>query len=224
MKVIVTGSCGLIGSVITADLVKDGHEVIGFDLSLGHDLSNEQSVQRLFKAHTGSALVNCFGLNDHVNDRRVSTTFLDVPLEEISKVLDVNVTTLFSVCREYIRNNCSGSIINFSSIYGHRSPSPSLYGGGHKSPGYCMSKGAVSILTKYLAVHAPSFRVNSIVPGGILSDQPKRFVSGYTRGLPANRLMDANEITGIVKLLISSESSYITGAEFFIDGGWNASR
>ena len=77
-------------------------------------------------------------------------------------------------------------------------------------------------LTKYLAVHAPKFNINCIVPGGIENKQPLAFKKKYIKDLPASRMMKKSEILGLVNFLLSKESTYCTGSEFFIDGGWNA--
>ena len=223
MKIIVTGSCGIVGKQIIQYLKKDINiKIIEFDIKLGHDLTNEKEVVKIFKKIKADSLINCFVVNDHFTSIQEKKNFLDYSLEKFSNTLNVNVTALFSVCREFIRNNSSGRIINFSSIYGYRSPRPSLYKGSHKNPAYGASKAAVSNLTKYLAIHAPKFNINCIVPGGIENKQPKSFKTKYSKDLPIARMMKKNEISGLIKFLLSKESDYCTGSEFFIDGGWNA--
>lgn len=223
MKVIVTGSCGIVGKQIIRDLKKNANiKIIELDIKLGHDLTNEKQVIKIFKKISADSLVNCFAINDHITNIQGKKNFLNYSLEKFSNTLNVNVTALFSVCREFIRNNSRGRIINFSSIYGYRSPRPSLYKGGHKNPAYGASKAAVSNLTKYLAIHAPNFNINCIVPGGISNKQSKSFKTMYAKDLPIARMMEKNEISGLIKFLLSKDSAYCTGSEFFIDGGWNA--
>lgn len=224
MKIIVTGSHGIVGKQIVKDLKKNSRvKVVELDIKLGHDLTNETDVIKIFRKIKGDALINCFVINHHIKKNiNEKINFLNYTLENFSSTLNVNVIALFSVCREFIKNNSRGKIINFSSIYGYRSPSPSLYEGNHKNPAYGVSKAAVSNLTKYLAVHAPKFNINCIVPGGIENKQPKSFKIKYTKDLPIPRMMKKNEIFGLVKFLLSKDSAYCTGSEFFIDGGWNA--
>lgn len=223
MKVIVTGSNGLIGQQIVKDLKNTGkYEVLEFDLIYGHDLTDEMQVKEIFKDNRASGLVNCFALNDHVSHGREKDSFLDMELDDFEKSFRVNVIALFSVNRQFIKNNQSGKIINFSSIYGYRSPRPSYYDNGNKDPSYGASKAAVTNLTKYLAIHAPKFNINCVVPGGVANDQGDNFVREYIKDLPAARLMNRYEITGLVEFLLSDSSNYCTGSEFFIDGGWNA--
>jgi NAD(P)-dependent dehydrogenase (short-subunit alcohol dehydrogenase family) len=223
MKVIVTGSRGILGKQIVSDLKKLGkYNLLELDLKLGHDLTNEKKVIEYFKKNKAEGLINCFVLNDHITAVPSKISFLDYPLKTFTKTLNTNVTALFSVCREFIRNNNKGKIINFSSIYGLRSPKPSYYKNSHKDPAYGPSKAAVSNLTKYLAVHTKNFNINCIVPGGIENNQPNYFKKKYIEDLPTQRLMQRSEISGLIKYLLSDDSSYCTGSDFFIDGGWSA--
>ena len=223
MKIVVTGSKGVLGAQIVKNLKEiNNNEILELDFSLGNDLTNENEVKEFFLNNHVDALINCFVLNDHIDEKRKNFSFLNYPLENFSKTLNVNVTALFSVCREFIKNNHKGNIINFSSIYGYRSPRPSFYPNSNKDPAYGPSKAAVTNLTKYLAAHAPNFNINCIVPGGVENNQPESFKKKYCQDLPIPRLMNRNEIFGIVKFLLSEEASYCTGSEFFIDGGWNA--
>mgnify|MGYP000530637995 CR=1 FL=1 len=167
MKIIVTGSEGLLGKEIVKHLEKN-YDIIKLDLISGEDLTDESFVKKWFKKNHASSLVNCFAINDHVEKGKKSPTLFDITLKSFSHLLDTNLVSLFSVCREFARNNKSGSIINFSATTGIVSARPDLYNGGHKHIGYSVSKAGVLMLTKHLAVHlAPNIRVNSIIPGGI---------------------------------------------------------
>lgn len=224
MKIILTGSEGNLGKEISNYLSKN-HEVIKLDLVLGHDLTNEEFVKKWFKENHGDALVNCFALNDHVDDGEKRPTLYDISLESFSKFLTINLTGLFSVCREFARNNTKGSIVNFSATTGIVSARPDLYEGGHKHVGYSVSKAGVINLTKFLATHlAPEIRVNAIAPGG-LEFTPKNkkeeiFLQRYSELTPMKRMMQKGELNSLVEYLCSENSSYITGAVIVIDGGW----
>ena len=135
--------------------------------------------------------------------------------------MNINLTALFSVCREFARNNKKGAIVNFSSTLGIVSARPDLYEGSHKDVGYCVSKAGVINLTKYLATHlTPNIRVNCLVPGGILLNQDKKFVRKYSELTPMNRMMKKTELNGLLDYLCSEQSSYVTGAAFVVDGGY----
>jgi len=222
MKIIITGSEGLIGKEL-CKFLSSHHKILKLDLVLGHDLTNETFVKKWFKKNNSDCLINCFALNDHVDNKREKQTLFNISLDSFSKFLSINLTTLFSVCREYARNNKKGSIINFSATTGIVSSRPDLYDGSHKHVGYSVSKAGVINLTKFLATHlAPDIRVNCIAPGGVEHKQGKDFVKKYSKHTPMKRMMKKNELNGLIELLATEKSSYATGATFTIDGGWTA--
>ena len=222
LKIIVTGSQGLLGTEICNSLKKN-NTIIPLDLKLGHDLTNEKFVKLWFKKNKADCLVNCFALNDHVEKNQKRSTLFDISLDSFSKFMAINLTSLFSVCREFARNNKSGSIVNFSASTGIVSPRPDLYNGGHKHIAYSVSKAGVINLTKFLAVHlAPNIRVNCVAPGGAKNSQNAKFIKKYSSITPLKRMMKKNELNGIIDLLCSSNSSYVTGATFVVDGGWTS--
>lgn len=219
-RIVITGSEGLLGKIISNHLEKN-NKIYRLDIVLGHDLTNENFVKKWFKENRADCLVNCFALNDHVEGKQKRSTLFDISLESFSRYLDVNLTALFSVCREFARNNKIGSIVNFSASTGIVSARPDLYNGGHKHIAYSISKAGVINLTKFLATHlAPNIRVNCIAPGGVENNQDKEFIKKYSALTPLKRMMKKSELNGIVSYLCSSESSYVTGATFVIDGGW----
>lgn len=167
LRVTVTGSEGLLGTEISKHL-ELRHKVFRLDLRLGHDLNDETFVRKWFTENKCDCLVNCFALNDHVEEGKPRGTLFDISLESFNRFLNVNLTSLFSVCREFAKNNSVGSIVNFSATTGIVSARPDLYDGGHKHPAYSISKAGVINLTKFLATHfAPKIRVNCIAPGGV---------------------------------------------------------
>jgi len=222
LKIIVTGSEGLLGNEISKYLEKN-HKVFRLDIVLGHDLTNEVFVKKWFKENKANCLVNCFALNDHVEPKQKRNTLFDISLESFSKFMDINLIALFSVCREFARNNKGGSIVNFSASTGIVSARPDLYEGGHKHIAYSISKAGVINLTKFLATHlAPNFRVNCLAPGGVKSNQDKKFIKKYSSHTPLKRMMEKNELNPIVEFLCSNDSSYVTGSTFVVDGGWTS--
>ena len=222
-KVILTGSEGLIGKSIRNFLEIRNYACICLDLKLGHDLSDEKFVKNFFQRNRADGLINLFALNHHIDAGQDKDTLFDIELESFEQYLKINLTSLFSTCREFARYNKKGSIINFSSTYGVVSPLKNLYSEEEKHIGYSVSKAGVIMLTKHLATHlAPDIRVNTIIPGGVYNNQSKEFIKKYSNFTPMARMMNVEELNGIVEYLLSDSSSYVTGTEFKIEGGWTA--
>lgn len=219
-KIIISGSEGLIGKELTKYFEKKD-KVLKLDIQLGHNLTDENFVIDWFKENHAEYLVNCFAINDHVDTKRKKSNLFDLSLKEFNDYLQANLISLFSVCREFAKNNKKGSIVNFSSTYGIVSPNPELYDGGHKNIAYGVSKAGVINLTKYLAVHlAPNHRINCVVPGGIKLNQSTKFMQKYAKHTPMKRMMEKNELNGLIDYLCSQHSSYTTGATIIADGGY----
>lgn len=222
-KIIVTGSKGLIGTEVTGYLKSAGHKIIECDLLLGHDLTDEVFVKKWFRKNKADSLVNLFALNDHVDNSRIKSDLFNISLQSLDDYFKINLTSLFSVCREFARNNKKGTIVNFSSTYGIAAPYPRIYKGSQKHIGYSVSKAGVIQLTKHLAVHlAPRIRVNCIAPGGVKHKQGREFLKSYGENVPMKRMMNVQELNKIVEYLCSDDSSYVTGSVFPVDGGWTA--
>ncbi len=122
------------------------------------------------------------------------------------------------------------SVINIASMYGSVSPDPAIYGssGANNPPYYGPAKAGLIQLTRYAACHlAPDrIRVNCISPGPFpaaefLQRDPE-FGKRLSAKVPMLRLGDPNEIQGPLLFLASDASSYVTGANLAVDGGWTA--
>jgi NAD(P)-dependent dehydrogenase (short-subunit alcohol dehydrogenase family) len=87
---------------------------------------------------------------------------------------------------------------------------------------YAASKAAVVGLSRWLATHwAPhGIRVNTLVPGGVLSGQNGRFSKLYSARVPLGRMAEAGEMVPAATFLLSDDASYVTGQELVVDGGW----
>ena len=148
--------------------------------------------------------------------------------------MDVNVKGTFLCCQAVGARMASagrGSIVNISSIYGMLSPVQELYefrrrGGAEffKPVAYSVSKSALYNLTRYLATYwaRSGVRVNTLTLAGVFDDQPQEFLDAYTARIPIGRMADADEVLGPVIFLASDASSYVTGANLVVDGGWSA--
>ena len=127
-----------------------------------------------------------------------------------------------------MQKNKEGSIINIGSIYGMVSPDQRIYlkkdseKKFRKPIAYCVSKSAVYNMTRYLATYFASdgVRVNVLTFGGVFNNQDAEFVKNYCQKVPLNRMAKRDEYNGAVLFLASNASSYMTGSNLVIDGGF----
>jgi len=224
-RLVITGSEGLIGKKLAAHFEKE-YEVLRLDRTLGHDLTDEKFVAEWFAKNTGLyGIIICHAYNPvplKGTTKRIEPT--EVPLSEIRDYFEVNSVSAFDICRHFIKNNKSGSIINITSLYGRLSPKHHIYKDFVKHIGYSMSKAALSAMTRYLATYyAPDIRVNAVLFGGVADpNQDADFVSNYSSHTPMKRMLRSDEILSVFEFLLDERSSYVTGTEIVVDGGWTA--
>ncbi|MGD8562733.1 MAG: SDR family oxidoreductase [Desulfarculaceae bacterium] len=173
-------------------------------------------------------LVNCAAFVGTSSLKGWAVPFDQQQPESWRAALEVNLTAPFlltQACAPALTASKQGSVINISSIYGMVGPDMSLYDGtamGNPAA-YAASKGGLLQLTRWLAtVLAPKVRVNAISLGGIARNQPPEFVERYQKRTPLGRLATEDEIKGAAAFLASDLSSYVTGANLVVDGGWTA--
>jgi NAD(P)-dependent dehydrogenase (short-subunit alcohol dehydrogenase family) len=150
------------------------------------------------------------------------------------QVIDVNLKGVFLCCQVIGGSMAAagrGSVINIGSIYGLVSPDQRLYeyrrAGGtpfFKPVAYSASKSALLNLTRYLAIYWANrnVRVNTLTLGGVFNNQDAGFLTGYCGRAPMGRMAREDEYNGAVIFLLSDASSYMTGSNLIIDGGWTA--
>ena len=133
------------------------------------------------------------------------------------------------MCKEaakIMKDHGGGSIINMASIYGVVAPDFSIYEGTEMTMpvAYASIKAGIIAMTKYIATYfgADNIRANTISPGGIYDNQAPSFVAEYSRKTPIGRMGKPSDIVGAVIYLASDASSYVTGHNLIIDGGWTA--
>lgn len=160
--------------------------------------------------------------------------FETYPEKSFDAVMGVNVKgTLF--CCQIIGGKMAarggGAIVNIASIYGILSPNQDIYEFRRKNGdvffkpvAYSVSKSAIINLTRYLATYwaQKGVRVNTLTLHGVFNNQPKEFLDAYCPKVPMGRMADAEEMIGPILFLSSDASSYMTGANLVVDGGWSA--
>jgi NAD(P)-dependent dehydrogenase (short-subunit alcohol dehydrogenase family) len=154
----------------------------------------------------------------------------DFSINDWMKVLNVNVAgtaNIINLCIPFL--NKGSSVVVVGSLYASLSPDPSNYShlndgrGFVKHPAYASSKAALGALCRQYATHlaARGIRINMISPGGVLGNQDPEFIQKFERKTPMGRMANMSEIVGFLPFLLSDYSSYLTGQEILVDGGYS---
>ncbi|MGE7767572.1 SDR family NAD(P)-dependent oxidoreductase [Peribacillus sp. NPDC096540] len=203
---------------VVEDLRQKGYQVEGLHVDLSQqnqilDVFN-QAIERLDEEL--DILVNNAGIHKPM-------PAADLLVEDFQRVMDVNVTAVFQLCKlsgQIMKKKGKGKIINIASVLATQ--------GGFNASAYSTSKGAVAQMTKSLSNEwaKEGINVNAIAPGYyntelnkfILEDE-ERLASLVSR-IPAGRFGNPEELAGIVQFLASSKSDYINGVIIPVDGGF----
>lgn len=241
--ILVTGACGQLGSEICKAFVGVGATVVGVDLNVDNkqidsvdyyelDTTNKNEKQKIY----GAIIKKHSSIDVLVNNAGVSTfeDFEQRTEEAFDWVVDVNLKSVFYDIQTYVNlfdkhNIQQGSIINIGSTFGVVSPDFRNYTDlpRKNSEVYGATKAGVIQMTKYFSVHLAgrNIRVNCISPGGILNpDNPQGedFQKNYNFRTPMKRMANTVEMVGAVLYLAGDSSSYTTGQNIVIDGGFTA--
>jgi NAD(P)-dependent dehydrogenase (short-subunit alcohol dehydrogenase family) len=245
---VVTGALGRLGPVWCETLAGAGMVVAGIDAREGSadhcvrldkaDVTDREDVRRVATAiladlGTPHVLVNNAGIDAPPDADSASHRFEDIPLEDFRRTVDVNLAGTFNVTQAIgpaMRDAGRGSIVNIGSLYATIGAEPSFY--DHlevdppflKAPAYGASKAGVVNLTRYLArLWGPDgVRVNVLSPGGVEGGQDAQFLAKYCARVPLGRMARPADLRGPLLFLASDASSYLTGHELRVDGGFTA--
>lgn len=238
---LVTGGAGHLGQVIVKTLVELGAHVTSADLVilpelerekyLKVDLMDEMAVRNL-PAQACSQdkcldiLINCAAFVGSSNLKGWAVSFEQQSSDTWRRAFEVNLTSIFNLTQAavpFLKKSSAASVINIASVYGICGPDMSLYEGtsmGNPSA-YAASKGALIQFTRWCATTLAPIRFNCITPGGIFRNQPNSFVKKYCAKVPLSRMATENDFSGAIAYLASSMSSYVTGHNLVIDGGFS---
>lgn len=246
---IVTGGAGYFGKPISKALAEAGAHVIiasrdrnkceayASDLrenglkaeGMSLDLANEKSIENFVKD-----VCNKHGTIDILVNNAVSREGMkdleQLSKADIEKAQAINSTGLILLTKSVVkmmRKQNAGNIINVSSIQGSVGPNFPVYGKtGMSSPvNYTYDKWGMVGFTKWLANYYGKFniRANCISPGGYgpgIGTGRDEFIENYKRLTPLGRFAEDDDIRGPIIFLASEASSYITGHNLLVDGGW----
>lgn len=202
------------------------------------DLTNEEDIDIFFK----KTLSHFGGIDVLINNAQIKPDGFYASFEKYSKktlteVLDGNLIGVVlasqKACIQFLKQG-HGNIINVSSIYGNVGADQRLYDGvsnpyfpdeRFSSPvSYAVSKAGVVNFTRYLASYyrEKNIRVNCLTPGGVFDNQDDKFNMNYSSRTLLGRMADRTDYNGAILFLASEASSYMTGANIMVDGGWSA--
>ncbi len=244
--IILTGGAGLYGRGLVRDLASAGAELVIASRNIealekvaeeeraaGHcvtamqlDQANEASVLAL-----RDAVLAKFGRIDGLVNNAVARPMrTPASLEGWVESMRVNATGLYLITHHIGKVICDqgkGSVVNIGSMQGMIGPSFELYAGtnmGVPPPDYFFHKGGMINFTRYYAaLFGPKgVRVNCLSPGGFFNNQPEPFLTRFNEHTMLNRMANLEDLGGSVIFRLRDASSYITGANLAVDGGYTA--
>jgi NAD(P)-dependent dehydrogenase (short-subunit alcohol dehydrogenase family) len=208
------------------------------------DITDRRSIERAAErvvAELGEplVLVNNAGIDQPPDRPGERHPLHQLPIESFRRMVEVNLLGTFQVIQVFgarMAARGEGSIINIGSLYASVSPDPHFYdhlvqpeAGGHgvpfiKSPAYGASKAGVVNLSNFFATHwaGRGVRVNTLSPGGVVAGQDEQFKAKYSSRVPLGRMARPDDLKGPLVFLASRASSYVTGHELRVDGGFTA--
>jgi 3-oxoacyl-[acyl-carrier protein] reductase len=234
-NIIVTGASGGIGNSIVEKLYKNGANILATGTKIEKleelkkkfsnikiikfDISQHEKVEEFINTATeelGGSL-DCIVNNAGITKDNLT---IRMSLEEWTKVIDVNLTSTFLMCKYSIKKmlkNKFGKIINITSVVGHT--------GNVGQANYAASKAGIVAMSKSLAIEyaKKNINVNCISPGFIstaMTDQiDEKYKEAIIAKIPSNRLGKPEDIANTVVFLASENSDYINGETIHVNGG-----
>lgn len=243
----VIGGAGYLGQSIVRFLLSKNHQVLCADLPgksqelanrlpdknpiipLDLDASEEDQILEFIRKN-----VREYGIPDGLvilTYGAAGKSFNDLDAESFNKASHLGITSTFLLARgigNEMEKKGRGSIVLFSSMYGAVSPDPRVYDSPMEPNPieYGIGKAGIVQMTKYLAVHwaKKGIRCNCISPGpfpnkAVQKTHPE-FMDRLSDKVPMGRVGQPDEIAGPVHFFLSDDSSYITGQNLLVDGGW----
>ena len=227
-------------SQATADLLTQrGYNALGLSADITRPDAVNEAVERVLSAFGRlDILVNSAALDpkfdaDAMTRGITPGSFEDYPLDQWNAAMNVNLTGTFLVTQACVKpmiaQGKKGSVINICSTYGLNGPDQRIYlkdgqRVAYKPVYYTVTKAGVLGFTKYLAAYyaGTEIRVNALTPGGIFNNHEDYFEKNYSAKTILGRMAHKDEMNGALLFLASDASSYMTGNNVVVDGGWTA--
>jgi NAD(P)-dependent dehydrogenase (short-subunit alcohol dehydrogenase family) len=243
---LVLGGSGYIGSQITSALLQINCKVIILDKKkpklknkklkfINFDVCQTDKYQlilnKLLKSNPKiNYYVNAsYPRTKSWNKCSFKTNNIDYYSENINLHLNSFVNTTKIMSDYFVKNKIKGKIVNLSSIYGSVAQNKELYKNTNmkESLPYPIIKGGINMMTRQFASYYGSYgiRINSVSPGGVIDknlkkNYPIKFIKRYESLVPLKRFANPKEVAFSIIFLLSDASSYITGENLKVDGGW----
>jgi 2-deoxy-D-gluconate 3-dehydrogenase len=224
---------------VADSLTNSGYKALALPTDITQPDSVNAAVEKVLSTFGRlDILVNSAALDpkfdpDAVNKGITPGAFEDYPLDLWNSALNVNLTGTFlmtqACVKPMIEQGKKGSIINICSTYGLNGPDQRIYIKEGKRVAfkpiyYTVTKAGVMGFTKYLAAYyaETEIRVNALTPGGVFNNHEDYFVKNYSAKTILGRMAKKDEMNGALLFLASDASSYMTGNNVVVDGGWTA--
>jgi len=218
-------------------LKADGYSAIGVGVNVTDPASTQEMVQRTLKAFGRLDVLVCSAAMDpkfdtEHQDNQKGNAFETYPLDAWKQALDVNLTGLFLCSQAAVHpmlEQDHGVLIHICSTYGLVGPDNRIYDRpgqpkSYKPVFYSVTKAGVLGLVHYLATYyaEKNIRVNALTPGGVFNNHDDIFTKNYSARTVIGRMAKQDEMNGALLFLASDASSYMTGSNLVVDGGWTA--
>lgn len=236
-KILVTGGNGLIGAEICRDIELNGGIPINLDLhpkeidnKIYCDITDNKSIlEAIEKSYNRYGAIDGLVNNAYPRTKDWGVSFEKMTTESLRTNVDWQMNSYLLFCQKILpllRESNGGSVVNIASIYGVVGNDFTIYENTDMEPPmpYSAIKGGLINATRFLASKygKENIRFNCISPGGVFDNQPQNFVHAYQKKTPLGRMAKASDIAPSVTFLLSEKSSYITGQNIIIDGGFTA--
>lgn len=214
-----------------------GLEALAVTVDVTDQSSNKAMIEStLDKFGSLDVLVNSAALDPKFDPANLNSqganAFEDYSLESWRQALDVNLTGMFLATQAAVApmlQQGQGVIVNICSTYGLAGPDQRLYERpdgtrSFKPVYYSVTKSGVLGFTRYLAAYyaGKNIRVNALTPGGVYNGHDDVFTAQYSARTIIGRMANIDEMSAAMLFLCSDASSYMTGSNLVVDGGWTA--